>query len=55
VATVVAFFVALGVIAFLMNWLSKRSFLPFVLYRIALGVLLIVLLSFGVLSPEGGS
>jgi undecaprenyl-diphosphatase len=55
VATVVAFFVALGVIAFLMNWLSKRSFLPFVLYRIALGALLIVLLSFGVLSPEGGS
>jgi undecaprenyl-diphosphatase len=50
VATVVAFVVALGVIAFFMNWISKHSFLPFVIYRVALGALLIVLLSTGVIA-----
>jgi undecaprenyl-diphosphatase len=49
VATVVAFLVALGVIAFFMSWISKHSFLPFVIYRVALGTLLLVLLSLGVL------
>ena len=47
VATGVAFLVALGVIAFFMNWISKHSFLPFVVYRVALGSLLLVLLSIG--------
>lgn len=51
VATVVAFLVALGVIAFLMSWISKHSFLPFVIYRLFLGGLIIVLLSTGVLQP----
>jgi undecaprenyl-diphosphatase len=51
IATLVAFFVALGVIAFLMSWISKHSFLPFVLYRLLLGGALIVLLSLGVLQP----
>jgi undecaprenyl-diphosphatase len=51
VATVAAFLVALGVIAFLMSWISKHSFLPFVIYRLFLGGLLIVLLSMGVLQP----
>lgn len=51
VATVAAFLVALGVIAFLMSWISKHSFLPFVIYRLLLGGLLIVLLSTGVLQP----
>lgn len=55
IATLVAFFVALGVIAFLMSWLSKRSFAPFVIYRILLGVGLIVLLSLGILSPMSGA
>ena len=49
IATAVAFFVALGIIAFLMSWISKHSFLPFVIYRVALGTLLLVLLSLGVL------
>ncbi|WP_374312226.1 undecaprenyl-diphosphate phosphatase [Microbacterium sp.] len=49
VATVVAFFVALGVIAFFMNWISKHSFLPFVVYRVAVGSTLLVLLSLGVI------
>ena len=51
VATVVAFAVGLGVIAFLMRYLEKRSFLPFVIYRILLGGTLLVLLGLGVLSP----
>jgi undecaprenyl-diphosphatase len=49
VATVVAFAVGLAVIAFLMQYIKKRSFLPFVIYRLVLGVALIVLLSTGVL------
>ena len=49
VATVVAFGVGLAVIAWLMNYISKKSFLPFVIYRLALGGALIVLLSTGVL------
>ena len=49
VATVVAFGVGLAEIAFLMQYLKRGSFLPFVLYRVALGAVLIVLLSMGVL------
>jgi len=51
IATAVAFVVALGVIAFLMAWISKHSFLPFVIYRLLLGGALIVLLSLGILQP----
>jgi len=51
VATVVAFVVGLAVIAFLMRYISTRSFLPFVIYRILLGGALIALLSVGVLQP----
>jgi undecaprenyl-diphosphatase len=50
-ATVVAFGVGLAVIAFLMRYISTRSFLPFVIYRILLGGVLIALLSLGVLQP----
>ncbi len=48
-ATLVAFGVGLAVIAFLMRYISKRSFLPFVIYRILLGGVLLVLLSAGVI------
>ena len=51
VATGVAFIVALGVIAFFMSWISKHSFLPFVIYRVALGTLVLVLLATGVIQP----
>jgi undecaprenyl-diphosphatase len=37
------------VIAFLMQYLKRGSFVPFVVYRIALGVLILVLLALGVL------
>lgn len=48
-ATAVAFLVGWAVIAFLMNYISKRSFMPFVIYRVLLGGTLLVLLSTGVI------
>jgi undecaprenyl-diphosphatase len=48
VATVVAGVVGFAVIALFMRYISKGSFLPFVIYRIALGILLIILLLAGV-------
>jgi undecaprenyl-diphosphatase len=51
VATIVAFGVGYAVIAWLMNYISTRSFLPFVIYRLLLGTALIVLLGVGVLQP----
>jgi undecaprenyl-diphosphatase len=49
-ATVVAFAVGLLVIAFFMRYISRHSFLPFVIYRVVLGVLLMILLAAGVLN-----
>ena len=49
VATIVAFLVGYAVIAWLMRYISTKSFTPFVIYRIALGTVLIVLLVTGVL------
>lgn len=46
-ATVVAFGVGLAVIRFLMAYISKHSFLPFVVYRVALGTALLVALGAG--------
>ena len=37
----------------LMQWITRRSFLPFVLYRVVLGLILIALLSTGTIAPEG--
>jgi len=51
-ATTVAFGVALAVIAFLMSYISKHSFLPFVVYRLLLGGTLLALLSNGTLQPD---
>ena len=51
VATVIAFAVGYVVIAALMRYIEKRSFLPFVIYRVVLGVALFVLLSLGVIQP----
>jgi undecaprenyl-diphosphatase len=43
------------VIKFFMSYISKRSFMPFVVYRVLLGVVIMVLLGTGVLSAEGGT
>jgi undecaprenyl-diphosphatase len=51
-ATVIAFGVGLTVIAWLLRYLDRGSFTPFVVYRIALGVLVLVLVFTGVLDPE---
>ncbi|MGW5211946.1 undecaprenyl-diphosphate phosphatase [Streptomyces sp. NPDC004051] len=51
-ATVVAFAVGYAVIAWFMKFISTKSFMPFVWYRIALGIVIIVLVSTGVLSPH---
>jgi undecaprenyl-diphosphatase len=48
-ATLIAFVVGYVVIAYLMRYISSHSFMPFVIYRIALGIALIVLLVTGVL------
>lgn len=50
VATVIAFTVGFAVIAWLMRWLTTKTYLPFVLYRVALGLLVYALLAVGVLS-----
>lgn len=54
-ATVISFVVGWAVIKFLMKWVETRSFMPFVIYRIALGTLLIILLIAGVVDPLAGS
>ncbi|MGI8677685.1 MAG: undecaprenyl-diphosphate phosphatase [Jatrophihabitans sp.] len=50
VALVFAFIVGLASIAWLMRWLANHTTFVFIYYRIALGVLLIVLLSTNVIS-----
>ncbi|MFD6416255.1 undecaprenyl-diphosphate phosphatase [Streptomyces sp. NPDC060194] len=53
-ATVIAFGVGYAVIAWFMKFISTRSFMPFVIYRILLGLLLFALVAAGVLSPHAG-
>lgn len=48
-ATVVSFAVGYGVIAVFLRMISVMSFAPFVLYRIGLGILLLVLLQSGLI------
>src|SRR5437667_11933192 len=46
---VVSFFVALGVVAWFMHWVRARGFVPFALYRIVLGIGILVLLVRGMI------
>ncbi len=50
-ATVVAFVIGYAVIAWLLRYISTHTFLPFVIYRLALAAVLVVLLLAGVLMP----
>jgi undecaprenyl-diphosphatase len=50
-ATVIAFGVGLSVIAWLLRYLNRGSFTPFVVYRIVAGLLVLALVFGGVLSP----
>ena len=50
VATIISFVVGLAVIRWLLTYVSKNSYLPFVVYRIALGALVLALLAGGVIA-----
>jgi undecaprenyl-diphosphatase len=50
VATLIAFGVGFAVISWLMKWLTTRSYLPFVIYRLALGSIVMILLGLGVIT-----
>ncbi|MFD0069410.1 undecaprenyl-diphosphate phosphatase, partial [Streptomyces sp. NPDC127574] len=51
-ATVIAFAVGYAVIAWFMKFISHKSFMPFVWYRIALVIVIIALVTMGTLSPH---
>ncbi|TDC21281.1 undecaprenyl-diphosphate phosphatase [Streptomyces sp. 8K308] len=53
-ATVVAFLVGYAIIAWFMKWVSTRSYMPFVWYRLVIGVVLLALIFFGVVEPHAG-
>jgi undecaprenyl-diphosphatase len=46
---VVSFIVALGVVAWFMHWVRARGFTPFAVYRIILGITLLVLIARGLI------
>ncbi|MFQ6485236.1 undecaprenyl-diphosphate phosphatase [Brachybacterium epidermidis] len=54
VATVVSFAVGYAVIVWFMRLIENRSYMPFVLYRVIAGTLLLVLLWTGVIDPLAG-
>lgn len=51
VATITSFVVGYLVIAGLLKYLNRGSFLPFVIWRVSVGVILLALLGFGVVAP----
>ncbi|WP_240136270.1 undecaprenyl-diphosphate phosphatase [Streptomyces sp. MUM 178J] len=53
-ATVIAFVVGYAVIAWFMKFITTKSFMPFVIYRVILGVVLFILVGTDVLSPHAG-
>jgi undecaprenyl-diphosphatase len=54
VATVVSFVVAYASVTWLLKFVAKHSYSVFIFYRIALGSLLLVLLSTGTIDAKGG-
>ncbi len=46
---VISFIVALAVVAWFMNWVRRRGFAPFAIYRIVLGIVLVILLTRGLI------
>ena len=51
VATVVSFLVGYAAIAWLLRYVTSHSYTPFVLYRVALGSAVLILVGTGVLTP----
>jgi undecaprenyl-diphosphatase len=52
IATITAFIIGYAVIAWLMKYISTKSFTPFVIYRVALGSVLLIALATGVISAQ---
>jgi undecaprenyl-diphosphatase len=50
-ATAVSFVVALAAVSWLLRYIARHTYSIFIVYRVALGTLLLILLSAGVLSP----
>jgi undecaprenyl-diphosphatase len=46
---IVSWIVALAVVAWFMNWVRRRGFAPFAIYRIVLGIVLVILLTRGLI------
>lgn len=55
VATIVSFVVGYASIAFFMNYLRKKGIAPFVIYRIALGIALLGLVSQKIIPADAGA
>ncbi|MGW0552198.1 undecaprenyl-diphosphate phosphatase [Streptomyces altiplanensis] len=53
-ATIIAFVVGYAVIAWFMRFITTKSFMPFVIYRVLLGIALFVLVGTDTLSPHAG-
>ena len=51
-ATVVAFIVGYSIIAWLMKFISTKTFTPFVIYRVLLGTALLVALATGSINAQ---
>ncbi|MYZ39673.1 MULTISPECIES: undecaprenyl-diphosphate phosphatase [unclassified Streptomyces] len=53
-ATIIAFAVGYAVIAWFMKFITTKSFMPFVIYRVLLGIALLALVGTDTLSPHAG-
>ncbi|TXL88273.1 undecaprenyl-diphosphate phosphatase [Streptomyces sp. IB2014 016-6] len=53
-ATIIAFVVGYAVIAWFMKFITTKSFMPFVIYRILLGIVIFFLVGTDTLSPHAG-
>ncbi|MEV4560256.1 undecaprenyl-diphosphate phosphatase [Kitasatospora sp. NPDC049285] len=54
-ATLIAFVVGYAAIAWFLKYISHNSFMPFVIYRVLLGLTIIGLVTAGVLAPDAGA
>lgn len=51
IATTIAFVVGYAVIAWLLKYVMTKSFMPFIIYRIAVGTIVLALLAAGMINP----
>lgn len=54
-ATLIAFAVGYAAIAWFLKYISHNSFMPFVIYRVLLGITIIALVATGTLTPDAGA